>query len=215
MKKYFTTILLFFTFITNAQYNDWTKVEVYLQSGEILFGRARLSMSINSTERPTEKKYLLNEIRIGNKEYLRFITGKERRSIKFSPEEIEKVVFDLDYKEKRKRIKRKATFIPIYKNENKTMTGFAELIIDGKIKLVKKKISGVGIVRNYLEESLFIRENEHAVPFNYADPLVSFKKSASEYFYDCKDLISKFETKEFKRDDLEAIVNYYNDNCAK
>ncbi|WP_298498860.1 hypothetical protein [uncultured Algibacter sp.] len=215
MKQIITIIFFLFSIVINAQYNDWKPAKVFLQTGEVLIGRARLSMSMNRTEYPDEKGLTSFSIRVGNKEYLRFLEGNERRSTKFDTEEIKKVIFDLDYKKKGKRIKRKAIFIPIYKSLNKTKTGFAELIIDGKIKLAKKKISGAGVARNYTEEILLIRENESAIPINYAYKRKSFKKRTIEYFYDCPSLISKIESEELKKDDLELIVNYYNDNCAK
>lgn len=146
MKFAVTFIICLFSTIIYAQYNYYTPAVIFLKTGEVLTGIARLSMSRNSTEHPDEKNTISFQIRIGNKEYLRFVKGKERRSSNFSPKEINKVIFDLQYKEKKKIVKRKATFIPIYKNLDMTKMGFAELVIDGKIKMVKKKISRAGVI---------------------------------------------------------------------
>lgn len=41
----------------------------------------------------------------------------------------------------------------------------------------------------------------------------SFKKDMSEYFSDCPSLAQKIENKEFRKDDLESMVNIYNAEC--
>lgn len=41
----------------------------------------------------------------------------------------------------------------------------------------------------------------------------SFKKFINDYFKDCQKLISKVENKEFKKKNLEEIVEFYNSNC--
>lgn len=41
----------------------------------------------------------------------------------------------------------------------------------------------------------------------------SFKKSASEYFKDCSKLVEKIQNKEFKKRDIEKIVEFYNEEC--
>ncbi len=44
-----------------------------------------------------------------------------------------------------------------------------------------------------------------------------FKKISDLYFRDCPDLISKIESKYFKREDhegVEDLVIYYNENCV-
>lgn len=41
-----------------------------------------------------------------------------------------------------------------------------------------------------------------------------FIKSASKYFKDCPELVKKIESKEFRRNDIIGIVQYYNQNCG-
>lgn len=41
----------------------------------------------------------------------------------------------------------------------------------------------------------------------------SFKKQASDYFSDCPALSNKIQNKEYRIDDIELIVDYYNRNC--
>ncbi len=211
MKKSLPLLILFFlTFSAEAQYRDWTDAEVYLSDSTQLKGKARLTM----LESKNPNNLVLS---LFTDEYLRYINVeiKQRKSTKFTPVEVDSVIFHLDYKEKRKRVKRKATYIPIIKkkNENKVKLGFAELVIDGNLKLVRRGVTNTSL-GSVFEESLLIKDDEEAVIFNYIE-LKSFKKRATEYFSDCPDLITKFENNEFKREDLVQIVNYYNDNCAK
>ena len=42
---------------------------------------------------------------------------------------------------------------------------------------------------------------------------LSFKKDMIEYFNDCPILAQKIENKEFRKNDLEFIVKFYNSNC--
>jgi predicted Zn-ribbon and HTH transcriptional regulator len=42
---------------------------------------------------------------------------------------------------------------------------------------------------------------------------LTFKKDMVEYFSDCPALIEKIESKDFRKNDLEFIVNFYNSNC--
>ncbi|WP_284651862.1 hypothetical protein [Flavobacterium terrisoli] len=42
----------------------------------------------------------------------------------------------------------------------------------------------------------------------------NFKKAASEFFKDCPELVGKIESKEFKKDDIEKVVWFYNNHCV-
>ncbi|MEP5340489.1 MAG: hypothetical protein ABJL44_02760 [Algibacter sp.] len=207
----FFLLLTFIFFNAEAQYDDWTEAKVYLKDGTTLEGHARLTYAVANASGLS--------INLGSKEYLRFINFeiKQKRSTKFTPEEIDKVVFDLNYKVKGRRLKRKATFIPVimFKNEKnkKIRLGFAELVIDGFLKLVEKPVVANGTGSHYAGAFL-IRRNEQAVLLNSTE-LKSFKKRASEYFKDCPNLILKIESKIYTRKDSKAIIKFYNDNCAK
>jgi len=41
----------------------------------------------------------------------------------------------------------------------------------------------------------------------------SFKKSMIEYFKDCKDLIEKVKNKEYTKEDIFEVIEYYKNNC--
>jgi predicted Zn-ribbon and HTH transcriptional regulator len=42
---------------------------------------------------------------------------------------------------------------------------------------------------------------------------LTFKKDMINYFSDCPKLVEKIESKDFRKDDLESIVRFYNSNC--
>lgn len=42
---------------------------------------------------------------------------------------------------------------------------------------------------------------------------LAFKKDMIEYFSDCPELVDKIESKDFRKNDLESIVRFYNSNC--
>jgi len=42
----------------------------------------------------------------------------------------------------------------------------------------------------------------------------NFKNAASEFFKDCPALVEKINTKTFRKDDIEEVVNFYNKNCG-
>lgn len=42
---------------------------------------------------------------------------------------------------------------------------------------------------------------------------LTFKKDMAQYFSDCPALVEKIESKDFRKDDLEFIVQFFNSNC--
>lgn len=55
---------------------------------------------------------------------------------------------------------------------------------------------------------------QYFIAYGYI-PKVGFKKVVQSYFNDCPQLQEKVEKGEFKKDDFEKIVEFYNQNCAK
>lgn len=203
-------LLLFVIFssiqFSHAQYDSWSKAEVYFIDGTVKAGEAKLP--IGGAGGPFYANDKLR-FRIADRKPVKLMEAKK----------IEKVILKVSYTEKvnGKRIKknREATIVTINKNKKKTKKGFAELIVDGKVKLLKRKVNYTSNNRiSLITESLLVRNDEVPIPFNYAE-LKSFRKRAMEFFSDCSSLVSKIENKIFKREELIAIVNYYNDNCAK
>ncbi|WP_223033820.1 hypothetical protein [Hanstruepera marina] len=188
-----------------SQYNeDWEPAEIYLKDGSVLKGQARITMLDRATP-------------FGQKERLRFTEGKKKPIKEIKAKNVDSIVFELSGRVKKNSVngKRKATFVVIPKNSKKTKLGFAELVVDGELKLLKRKVSnGNGYSLNVVEETLFQQYDNVPVEFNYVE-LQSFRNRAMAYFQDCQSLVKKIESKVYKRKDLEAIVKYYNSNCAK
>lgn len=51
-------------------------------------------------------------------------------------------------------------------------------------------------------------EGELKVP-----PSLTFKKEMSQYFSECPKLVEKIQSKDYRKNDLESIVRFYNSNC--
>jgi hypothetical protein len=43
----------------------------------------------------------------------------------------------------------------------------------------------------------------------------NFKKAATSYFEDCPDLVEKIATKEYRKRDIRAVIEFYNAKCKK
>ncbi len=217
--------LLLFTNISFAQYS-WTKAEVTLKNGTVLVGEAFISMTSAG-------------INIGSKEKLRFRKNKKAKgkNSKYLPAEVEQVIFTVTYKEKvgKKKVEktRKEKYAPIYLNKKQTKLGFAELIVDGSMKLVGRTVSvnsgggtwsagtpysapvytyDFGFLSNH-NQVMFLKDGMKPEVFNQVSLLKSFKNRAKNFFEDCPALVGKIENKIFKKEDLIAIAEFYNSNC--
>ncbi|MEO1033126.1 MAG: hypothetical protein AAFX55_17110 [Bacteroidota bacterium] len=217
-----------------AQYG-MTKASIYFKSGEVKSGFASIPMEngdlspINPLGKPNEK--------------VRYKATKKSKRKKFEARLIDSIVFTVTYTERidKKRVKktRDAKYIPVFLDKKKKKQGFAELIVDGKVKLVGRTVSytdktmihhGTSVdaggttitcppeyscLMQEHNDLLVVREGHKAIKINQLSLSKAFKQRASEFFSDCSSLVSKIENKEFKKKDLIAIVEYYNSNCAK
>ncbi|EDP71790.1 hypothetical protein FBALC1_04862 [Flavobacteriales bacterium ALC-1] len=217
-----------------AQYS-WTEAEVYMKNGEVLKGYASLPMenaNVNAMN-PFGK----------SKERVKYRPDKKSKKIKYDAHLVDSILFTVTYKEKINKDwiekTRIAKYIPVYLDKKKKKQGFAELIVDGKVKLVGRTVMytstttvhhGTTVsaggelitfppIYNHHSGThnnlLVVREGHKAIKINHVSLFKAFKKRASEFFSDCQSLVSKIENKEFKKEDLIAIVEYYNSNCAK
>ncbi len=66
-----------------------------------------------------------------------------------------------------------------------------------------------------IKNSYIKRENENSAYHLGSDKLFSknFKQAASDFFQDCSKLVKKIQDKEYKKKEIKAIVQYYNNNC--
>ena len=215
--------MLFCVNISFAQYG-WTEAEVHLKNGKVLKGEAKIPMMSAA----------LNL----KKEILRYRTGKKEKKEKYKPEEVDSVIFTIEYTERvdRKKVEkiRVETYLPIFLNKKKTKLGFVEILVEGKLRLVGRTVMvnqggywapGVGASSNSApvyhpgfmgshNQVMFLREGEKPEIFNNFNLFKSFKKRAMEYFKDCPLLRSKLDNKEFVSEDLQDIVRFYNSNCV-
>jgi hypothetical protein len=190
IKRILIVIILLGSFNVSAQYDDWNTGEIYLKDGTTLKGLVRFP-------------YIQKDMPFSGKEKLRYKTERNKPSKKIAAKDIDKVLLS------------EAIFISISRNKKNSKFGFAELVIDGAVKLVKRAVfNSSGQRMETLTESLFVIDNDMAIAFNYAE-LKSFKKRAKAYFEDCPELVYKIENETFKRNDLVKIAAFYNSSCNK
>lgn len=122
----------------------------------------------------------------------------------------------------KKGITKKFEYVVIKENKKPILL---EILSDGYLRLYlnnntqfSSNIGGSGMTgfRNtatyYLKKSTETIAQECAA-FGYIGK--SFKKFINSYFTDCPAIINKVEKKEFKKENYEEIVEFYNSNCAK
>lgn len=110
--------------------------------------------------------------------------------------------------------------------KDKTMGRVLRKVVAGEVSLYSKTTSGaimgpgdpgmVPMMLNYDVDNYYVqRKGETAVTHLGSNQIFTknFKKAASDYFKDCQMLVKKIQNKEFKKRDLEEIVEYYNTAC--
>lgn len=217
MKKYFTIILLVFLF--NFGYSQfgtkYEEVEITLKNGNVVNGFGRLNL------------YDL-QFKDLNKKNLRNIDFVDIDSVKFNI-----------YEGKKKDIKHDFVLkcLQLEKNSvDKKKYVLAELIIEkerikiygvyalagggfsmgpglgGQINVVNFK--GNFNANNYLDYYCFLNNDSNPrLMYEYTNMFKTFRVMASECFKDCEELSKKINKKEFTKENIFEIANYYNDKC--
>jgi hypothetical protein len=222
----FGLLFLSFTFLINfsyAQY-DWTKAEVYLTNKKTLIGEAKLPIMGSGME--------------FRKETLKFRIDKKDSTVKFETEEVDSIIFTMEYIKEidNKKIEetRLQTYIPVFLNKKKSRLGFVQILVEGELRLVAKTIlvnyggnsSNITIGLNgndtYEEDymgghnQVILLKDDKKPEMFYRDTASKlFRKLAMKYFEDCISLKTKIDDKLFKKEDIQEIVRFYNSNCAK
>jgi hypothetical protein len=60
---------------------------------------------------------------------------------------------------------------------------------------------------------MILRDGNKPQIFNQVSLTKSFRKRSMDYFEDCPILRAKLENKEFVKEDLQKIVEFYNSSC--
>lgn len=210
MKK--ITFLICFLFLfagtVMAQYS-WTPGEIFLKNGKTMSGFVKLKKPVDG-------------IKFGNK--IKYRAEKKGKTQKIKEKEAEKVIFTLEDGEIAE-----FRWMP----KNKKSEALYRVLADGKVKLYAREhasfgtsaqVPGTGIAGGAppmyystggwsYNEVLLLKEGEDTpYPVVQGNILKSFRKGMMEYFSDCPELVQKIDDKVYKRDDLEQIVEDYN-NC--
>lgn len=157
---------------------------------------------------------------------IKFKLESERKKVRYSFDSLEyAMVYDSNGSKAKKYKKLKI------KGDWKSAVVYE--VIKGKVSLYKRSVigynpgfgpGGIGGISgefsyaggSYDITNLYLmREGEEELTSIGSNQLFSknFKRGASEYFSDCKDLAVKIRTKKYKKKDIIKIVDDYNKNC--
>lgn len=104
----------------------------------------------------------------------------------------------------------------LYASDMFSSTSFMLLLIDGPVRMFEHRYTqrqstgpnGMGMTT----QTVIYLLQKGSDPL-YQPRLLGFRKDMAKYFADCPKLVSLIEGKEFRRNDLDEIVAYYNNNC--
>jgi hypothetical protein len=229
-KKVLLLLVLFLTVsFCFAQYS-WTPAKVYLKNGSVHVGQASLNKQVKGG-------FVGLMIPKGK---VSFKKSKKSKKKKFLAEKVDSVVFTVSYIEKEGKNKIKKTrqekYLPYYLGKKKKRLRFLQLIVNGEVKLLGRTVfyeqnnnttasshngidltnpaSGAFYLSNPNHNELFVKkENEIPELINDRRITKSFRNRAKSFFKDCVPLVRKIENREYRKEDLITIVQYYNNSC--
>ena len=221
MKPIIFSILFCASLLANAQYS-WTDAVLTMEDGKVKTGQVKLPLEGNNMS------FNFNFQR------LKFRSGKKSKAKKIKAQAVKDIVFTINYKEKvnGKRVKKtkEVTYVPIVikrKKSGKETYRFMEEIVKGPLSLYGKTVTGsvnvgmapynpgVTMTHWYNHNQLYFKKgDELPKAFNHISLSKSFKNRVIEYVKECPTLVTKLSEKEFKKEDMKEIAEFYNSNCG-
>lgn len=215
MKNIVLIISLFAASVSYAQFStSYERVQVILKNGDTLEGYANVfnqKLTFKDLNKKNKKKYYYSEI----------------ESSKFTI-----------YGGKKKSVKKEFTLVPIALSEDQQKSGKRELVeliynrdklkiygvyhvgggigmgpgLGGQISTTNMRMSFNG--NTYSDYYCYFQGDKYPrVIYQYTNFLKTFRIMAAECFKDCEVLSTKINNKEFTKDDIIAIGDFYNDKC--
>jgi hypothetical protein len=200
---FYTSYLLFFFFLA-CSFNSFSqnkKCTIFFNDGTRVSG--------------------LGKIKIDN--FIKFKLNEDAESTIYDPKSIDKITIN----------ENGLTESYKYKKEKGAFHKWLKVIIEGKVNLYKNDISGfyfnnaaspsgfgtgmpMGMGMTSHVTYFYIDHEKDAEVFtitSFGNISKNFKKAASDFFKDCPALVEKINNKTLEKDDIEEVVNYYNENC--
>ena len=218
MRKYFTITLL--VLITNFSYSQfgtkYEEVKVLLKNGNVVSGFGRVSL-YHIDFKDVDKK---NHEKIGFSDInnLKFTVYSGKKNINKNDFILASLLLEMNSTDKKKYV-------------------LAELIVEkDKIKIYGVhafeggggfsmgpsfggQVSVVNLRGNFNSNSYldyYCYFNNESIPrlmYQKVNTFKTFRVMAAECFKDCEELSKKINTKEFTKENIFEIANYYNDKC--
>ncbi len=207
MKKIF--VVLLFSFSISTAQKSWQKGTIFLKDDAVVEGILKL---------PIIKTNMLS---FSGKEKVKYKADMSQRTKKYFEKDIDSIVLSDNSLYR---------FIQI----SETKKSLCKLVQKGKVTLYSRQVVVVhsnqmymgtgnnggwvttaGISNYPLEYYAFKKNQKIASAIVKYGPLgVSFKRNALEYFKDCEPITAKIKDKTYRKEDIVAIVEEYN-NCSK
>lgn len=192
-------LLFFFAFAFNA-FSQNKKCTIFFNDGSSVSG--------------------LGKIKVDN--FIKFRLNEDAQSINYDPKSINKITIN----------ENGLTETYKYKKEKEAFHKWLKVVIEGKVNLYKNDVSGfysaptmtpagfgtgMGMSMGGTTIVNFFIEHENDPEVfkitSFGTISKNFKKAGSNFFKDCPVLVEKIDNKTFKKDDIEAVVKFYNENC--
>jgi hypothetical protein len=214
MKKLAIILLFLFNYSYSQFGSKYEEVQVILKTGDTLDGFGNLydpKLSFKDVNKKNKRKYYYSEI----------------TSARFTV-----------YSGNKKSVKKVFTLVLLVlkpEDENKEKRVLAELLYDkGNIKIYGVYFIGGGVGMgvglggqvsvsnintnfngsNYSDYYCYIRDAKYPkIMYQYVNLFKTFRVMASECFSDCEALSKKINDKEFTKDNILEIGDFYNNNC--
>lgn len=187
IKRFIPTLFLFFLLLGNHNiYSQNDRCTIYFKDNTSVEGLGKVKVDGN----------------------IKFRVNEDSESVIYEPTLIDKLKIQLEGKTKTYQYIKIKNDIPFW----------AEIVLKGKVNLYKTNSQGYsdGPFRRPVTTYFVLHDGEKEAfkitAFNTMSK--NFKNAASEFFKDCPALVEKVNTKTFKKDDIEKVVNFYNKNCG-
>lgn len=146
-----------------------------------------------------------------HKDDISFISNKKRHKLPYS--QIVKIVHT--GKKEKHNLTKKYVMYSLYSGT------LMEELIDGKVSLFRRStmgVSGAGTMGPTFSNSTtyYVKRSEEMIAENIGlnDLFKNYKKTSKDFFSDCPELVAKLENNEFKKNEIEEVVIFYNENCS-
>ncbi len=219
MKQFFPLLFILIGFNSNAQFkfNSYEEATLKLRNGAVINGKAKITI---------DNKVKLKK---GNEKLIYDYRSLDRFNIEINGEKVSYVYKIVAGKEPKllKIIREYPGRVNLYVIENEPNSASYNhpqtatiKTSDGNTAVINTSVPSVNtkVLINQINEYYANKGDGHEVTKIGNDHPIfgkkKFKESANEFFKDCPEIIRRINKNEFRRSEMDSIVDFYNENCA-